>query len=199
MNIKAYIESGILELFALDLLAPSERKEVIRLLELYPCLKEEFAKIENAIEEYARKNAVNPPAHVQKNLEDAILNLQKEALMDLSDLPLLHKYADYKKWLQLAEQFTPMPAARNGRSVHVLRHDQQVTQLLIVSATGFEEEVHDEVRESFLILSGACRCSVGGRVTLMSAGDFMEIPLFEPHHVELISPTVTAILQHQYC
>lgn len=197
MDIKAYIESGILELFALDQLGHAERMEVQQLLQQYPVLKDELSQIETALERYAQKHAIIPSQRLQEKLAFTISNLQKEAAMDPLNLPLLSKAADYKKWKQLVDSFGPLPIGDDGRHVRILRHDDEVTQLLIVSTTAFEEEVHENVYESFLILSGACRCTIGGEVTLMSAGDFMQIPLLQPHEVQLISPKVTAILQRQ--
>lgn len=69
MDIKKYIESGILEQYVLGTLQPSEVKEVHRLLEEYPVLRSEVMSIEIALEQYARAHGIEPPA----GLENLIL------------------------------------------------------------------------------------------------------------------------------
>lgn len=69
-SIKAYIESGILELYVLGDLSPNEKAEVLEMASKHPEIKAELAAIEDALEGYALENAVEPPAH----LKDKVLN-----------------------------------------------------------------------------------------------------------------------------
>ena len=195
MNLKSYIESGVLELYALDLLSETERIGVERMLATYPQLKQEYEQIQRDFENYAHVHQVVPPKELKTTIVDSILNLQKEKTMDLENLPLINRYSNYKSWLNLASSFGNLELDQ-GRYVKVLRHDDTVTQLLIVSETDIEEEIHQDEYESFLILAGYCNCKVGNNVTLMGPGDFMEIPLHEPHDVMLVQKPVMAILQH---
>ena len=89
-----------------------------------------------------------------------------------------------------------MPSFEDGKSVKVLRHDDRVSQMLVVSMTDIAQETHENEYESFLILEGECKCVVGEDIRFMKAGDFMPIPLHALHHVEVLSNSVTAILQH---
>ena len=49
--------------------------------------------------------------------------------------------------------------------------------MLVVSSTNFEDEVHDDEYESFLILKGSCKCTIGNSVQFMDESDYMAIPL----------------------
>lgn len=195
MNLKTYIESGVLELYALDLLGATEKAEVEQLLTIYPELVKELDKVQAAIEKQAMATAIQPPSYLKRLVLDSIDNLQKEKAMDINDLPLINKFSGHHNWLNLIGGLGQLDLV-DGRYVKVLRQDDKVTQLLIVSETDIEEETHQDEYESFLILEGECKCTVAGEVRLMKAGDFMEIPLYEPHDVELLSPQVMAILQH---
>ncbi|WP_152969679.1 cupin domain-containing protein [Pedobacter sp. Hv1] len=195
MNLKTYIESGVLELYVMDLLTETEKVNVERMLAAYPELGNELDKIQVSMEEQAIATAVQAPKHLKKLVLDSIDNLQKEKIMDENDLPLINKFSVHLNWLNFVASFDK-PELIDGRYVKVLRQDEQVTQLLIVSETAIEQEVHQEEYESFLILAGECKCTVANEVRLMKAGDFMEIPLYELHEVELLSSQVTAILQH---
>jgi anti-sigma-K factor RskA len=68
LNIEEYISSGILEAYALGELSAGERAAVEKSLALYPQLKEELSRIEEAQENLLRKAAIEPNASVKKNL-----------------------------------------------------------------------------------------------------------------------------------
>ena len=69
-EVKAYIESGILELYVLGDVTPAERSEVEAMALKHPAIKAELDEIERSLELYANENAVEPPAE----LRDKILN-----------------------------------------------------------------------------------------------------------------------------
>jgi anti-sigma-K factor RskA len=59
-DIKAYIETGILELYVLGQLSAQEEKEVQEMAANHPEVREEISAIEIAMEKYALYQAVNP-------------------------------------------------------------------------------------------------------------------------------------------
>lgn len=195
LKIKAYLESGILELYVLDQLSFSERIGVEEMIFNYPVLKNELAEIELALENFATVNAVMPAANLADITINNILKSENEQFNDFNELPLIHKFSDAKKWLDLINEIE-MPPADNGKAVKVLRHDDRVCQMLVISSTDIEQETHENEYESFLILKGECKCVVGSEIRMMKAGDFMPIPLHALHHVEILGESVTAILQH---
>ena len=69
-EIRAYIESGMLELYVLGDLSPSEKSQVEEMASMYPEIKAEIAAIESSLEAYALQNAVEPSA----GLRDKVLN-----------------------------------------------------------------------------------------------------------------------------
>ena len=66
MNIKEYIESGILDAYVLGALTESERAGVEADIAMYPELALELAAIEEAMLNFANQNAVPPPAFMQE-------------------------------------------------------------------------------------------------------------------------------------
>lgn len=186
MNLKPYIESGILELYVLNSLSNDERRGVERMLAMYPELKQELDAIESALESYAKVASVKPPDYLKERIIDSLF-------------PLINCFADYKNWLPLLKGLEEFPLGEDGRYLKILRQDQHVTQMLIVSNTDIEEEIHEDEYESFLVLEGECKCKIGDKLTFMGAGDYMEIPLHETHEVELLSKRVVAILQRINC
>lgn len=67
-NIKSYIESGVLELYVLGDLSPEETLQVEEMASQNQEVRDEIAAIEQAIEEYAMQNAVEPSLDVETRL-----------------------------------------------------------------------------------------------------------------------------------
>ena len=75
MDIKAYIESGIIEAYVLDLANESEKAEFEQLCSQYPELVAARRNIEQRLEVHAREEAVAPPPEVKVKVLEAIGNL----------------------------------------------------------------------------------------------------------------------------
>ena len=69
-DIKEYMESGVLELYALGDVSAAEKAEVEAMVLKHPAIKAELLEIERSMELYAENNAVEPG----ENLRDRILN-----------------------------------------------------------------------------------------------------------------------------
>lgn len=69
-DIKAYIESGILELYVLGDVTLQERAQVEAMAQQHPAIKAELNEIERSLQAYAEENALEPP----ENLRGRILN-----------------------------------------------------------------------------------------------------------------------------
>jgi len=75
-DIKAYIESGILELYAIGDLTASERLHVEEMLSKHPAVKAELDEIESSMEAYALANAITPPEKLRdRTLNSLLINL----------------------------------------------------------------------------------------------------------------------------
>jgi len=69
---KAYIETGILELYVLGQLTVMEQKEVEDMAAAYPLVREEINAIEIAMEKYAVFHAVKPTSGLEKKIFEKI-------------------------------------------------------------------------------------------------------------------------------
>ncbi|MCX2576212.1 anti-sigma factor [Pedobacter sandarakinus] len=67
-NLKAYIESGVLELYVLGDLSPEETLQVEEMIAKHSEVRDEVAAIELTIESYAMQNAVEPSREVETKL-----------------------------------------------------------------------------------------------------------------------------------
>ena len=68
MNIEEYISTGILEAYVLGDLSEQERLEVEKNLSMYPLLRDELLKIEEAQERFLMKTAIKPRAEIKKQI-----------------------------------------------------------------------------------------------------------------------------------
>lgn len=106
-DIKAYIESGILELYVLGDVSHEEKLEVEAMAAKHPAVKAELDEIEKSLELYAKANEVDPA----ENLRDRILNslvvnlgddrnfVSKEKVQDAKVVPLERpKTSDFYKY-----------------------------------------------------------------------------------------------------
>ncbi len=76
MDIKKYIESGILEDYVLGLIADADAKAVEKNLIQYPALKTELYKIEDALATYAQSKAMPMPSGLSEQIMQSIDNLE---------------------------------------------------------------------------------------------------------------------------
>lgn len=72
MDIQSFLESGLLELYALGHCTPAERAEVEQMLAQYPEARAELEAIELAIERYANASSVAPPADLKERIMQEI-------------------------------------------------------------------------------------------------------------------------------
>ena len=86
-EVKAYIESGILELYVLGQLSAREQAEVEAMAANYPEIKQEIEAIEIAMEKYALDQAVAPSETVKDSLMERISSM--EAASAEKDTPII--------------------------------------------------------------------------------------------------------------
>lgn len=75
MNIELYLQSGIVESYALGLATQREVDEFEQLLPHYPELKEALRDFEYHLELFSIDNEVPPPAEVRQRIEDRLREL----------------------------------------------------------------------------------------------------------------------------
>lgn len=74
MNIQEYLQSGILEQYALGLLSNEEMHDVEEKACLHIEIKTELKKVEDSLEEFAKQYAVNPRPEIKARILSAIEN-----------------------------------------------------------------------------------------------------------------------------
>lgn len=72
-SIKAYIESGVLELYALGALDEPGRREVEAMAAKHPEVSAELSEIENSLQQYAEANAVETPDPLRRRVLNSLV------------------------------------------------------------------------------------------------------------------------------
>jgi anti-sigma-K factor RskA len=73
VNIKEYIESGIVESYVLGFASEKEKAEFERMLKQHPELIQVRERFELSLEKEALANAINPPVHLREKILSGIL------------------------------------------------------------------------------------------------------------------------------
>ncbi|WP_461450686.1 cupin domain-containing protein [Mucilaginibacter sp.] len=195
IDIQAYIDSGTLEQYCLDLFNTGLEQEVMALRAAYPEIAKELNAIELALENFAESQAVEPKPQLRDKIF-ATLNFPGEVI-DLENLPLTSKYSNYQSWLAAVEHLIPSGPFEDFFA-ELLQQNDKIAQTLVITKLNVPEELHEVVEESFFILKGTCTCTVGKEIFTLNAGDYLNIPLFTNHDIRIDSPYVIAILQHKF-
>ena len=90
-NLKAYIESGVLELYVLGDLSPEETLQVEEIASQHQEIRDELAAIELAMEEYAMQNAIEPSGEVEIKLFEKLGIAVEEPIAAVSTPPLYNE------------------------------------------------------------------------------------------------------------
>lgn len=115
MDIKAYIESGILEAYVLGALTEQEVKEVHLNMTLYPDVAAEVHAIEDAMLKVAQAQAVAPPAMLQDSVWNAMNTTPGNAGNGSTDMPPMPRI---------------IPLHTDGRSRHVWKYAAMFVMLI---------------------------------------------------------------------
>jgi len=195
MDVKAYMESGNLEQYCMELLNSDLGNEISFLRLVHPEINQELEEIEITLEKLAQSAAITPNANL-KNKILAKLDFAGDTI-DLDHLPPTTAYSNYKSWLAAVEHLIPAEPF-DDFFAHPLQQTDRIAQTLVITRLNVPEELHEVVSESFFILKGTCTCTVGKDSFTLNAGDYLDIPLYTNHDIRIDSPYVVAILQHQF-
>ncbi|MBK6987793.1 MAG: anti-sigma factor [Bacteroidetes bacterium] len=79
MDIKEYINSGVVEMYAMHALNPQEKAEFEQKLLLYPELKKELQKVQESLDDYSESHASNPRPELRAKILQSIESKKQKA------------------------------------------------------------------------------------------------------------------------
>jgi anti-sigma-K factor RskA len=121
MNIQAYIESGILEEYVLGTVSPQEKQEVECMSHIYPEIREELLRTEDALEQYALKYQTPPPPSLkdslfaQMNFDEA--SAESDQIDEVSQPDGAKTILTTKEIVPVGDRQEPVKGIRDGSAV----------------------------------------------------------------------------------
>jgi len=193
MKAKAHITPTQIEQYCLGRLPADEHNAIERLAAGNPSVAHEIDRFMEQLEQTLADQAALPAALKAKTL-NVLQNLAAEESGRLSEQPVLNKFSDAANWLRLVQPLLPQ-RLETSMYVHEFRNDDQVMQMLVWTNADYPDEVHEDVRESFMVLQGRCQCFIDGEPVELGPGGFLEIPLYKHHDVQVLEAPVLAVVQ----
>lgn len=197
-QVNAFMASGILEAYILGLTSNEENFEVETMAAEHKEVRLSLNVFEEKLEKLSFADAIAPPQLVKTMVMASIDYMARlENGEEVTYPPILRKGAkiiDYASWLNRPDMLAP-PDYKDVYA-KIIGNTPQMTTAIVWITKMTVSEVHDDEFETFLIVEGSCNITIGTAVHKLVPGDFLAIPLFQPHHVTVTSKgACKAVLQ----
>ena len=180
MDIKQFINSGILEIYCMGIASDEERIAVESYAARHLEVQEEIDAINAALLGYAEGSGKTAAPALKKKTLEAIARQNFPALLSAQ--------RNIEWWLQYIESLhVDLPV---GYEIHLvdLPGDERKTNYIAWAKKGaFIEESHSDEDEYLLMIKGSCTITVDGRTTKYFPGDLIYIPKGKIHTAVAIS------------
>lgn len=184
-----YMESGILELYALGQTTPEETREVEQMCMLHEDVRTEIESIRAALDAYAMSTPAGPPVTVKPLVFAAIDYIERiEAGEKPAHPPVLHDGStveEYMEWLSREDLQLTQPL--ENLHARIISNTPEVFTAIVWIKEFAPAEMHTDTYEKFLIVEGTCEIIIGDTVHEMRPGSTMTIPLHAEHRVKVTS------------
>ena len=195
-EIKALIESGILELYVSGNTTAAQTAMIEEMALIHREIEEEISVIAGTVADYALLTAIAPNPTIKAFLLATVDYGERikngEAV---SHPPMLHEQssiADYQEWLSRDDMTLPSPAP--ALFAKIIGYTEKVTTAIVWIKELAPQEVHLDEIEKFLIVEGTCDISIGTTVHPLCAGDILSIPLYQNHFVTVTSAIACKVI-----
>ncbi len=186
-DLKKYIQSGILEMYALGLTSEEESVEVTQLSKDHAEISAEIDEIINTLIKFSAKSDFNPT--LKTFLFATIDFSERRKKGEPENFPeILNEHSkinDYKQWLDREDMILPKDFTE--AYAKIIAHTPKATTAMVWLKTGSPLETHANEFEKFLIVEGSCDITVEEKVYQLVSGSYLSIPLHKSHHVKITS------------
>lgn len=195
-TVKDYINSGILELYVLGMTTDEENIEISKLAAKNSDIQKEIEAIEKTLlltsKEIAPKLSPEIKAMTLATIDYMERLKNGEEYVNAPTIGQNSKTVDFQTWIdrpnmQVSEDFDTI-------EVKIISANPEVTTAIVWLKHGSPIEIHDNEFEHFLIVEGTCTITIGEVEHNLIAGDYLSIPLYIGHSVEVTSENVCKII-----
>lgn len=178
MDIKAFIESGILEGYVLNAISKEDRVSVEEMAATYNEVKEEILLIEKSLAVYTEEHELTPPTHLKNKIITDIENFNTPPILNQDS-----KIEDYQLWLNN----TDTPTAFEDMHMEVIGEYENAKMVIAWIKEGESNHTHTEYTENFLIVEGSCTATIDGVTSEYKVGDYVSFPINKIHSYKVTS------------
>lgn len=195
-NVTAYIESGIIQSYVMGMASDAEVKEVELMAANHREVKEAIEEFGSSLENYALSNAIAPDPTIKPFLM-AIVNYmerleQGEVPGTPAELNNNSTVSDYAEWLNRQDMVLTEPFADFYAKI-IAQTPAAITAIVWIKDMA-PEEVHNSEYEKFLVVEGTCTITIEDEEHKLVPGDYLAIPLYKSHKVQVTSPTPCKVI-----
>ena len=188
MNVKEYISSGIIELYAMNALSPLQMKEVEQMATAHSEVAEEIFQVQESLNTYAASHARDPRPLLRTEIMEAIANtIDKHR--EIQFPPLISENSGVEEWLTYLNDNTIAPP-EDYDMLHLQYlpgNEKQITYVAWAKKGAVVEESHNDENEFLLMLKGRCSVTINGKPGYYREGDIVFIPKGAVHRAEVLS------------
>lgn len=176
-------------MYALGTTSAPDYLLVEQLANSHPEIREELNQIELTLERIGQSQAIEPPPTLETFIMATIEYMERlkhgEPPATAPRLSPSSRIQDFSEWLnrpdfQLSVDFY-------GASAHIIASTPASTTAIVWLGLGAPPEVHTTEIESFLVVEGTCRITIGETPFDLGPGAYLSIPLHVSHFVQVTS------------
>lgn len=194
-DVSAYIDSGILELYALGIASDEDCKEVERLALEYAEIPNEIEKIKASLHQYAQAYKEDPNPVIKPFLLAIIDYTERLKGGEPASVPPIlsenSTVSEFGQWLQRPDMVSPGSADVFAK---IIGNTPEATTAIVWLKDYAPHEVHDNEYERFLVVEGTCDIIVENEVNHLVPGSYFAIPLHKKHMVKVTSSTPCKVI-----
>ena len=192
---KDILGSGLIEEYCLGVLNEYEITELEKLALVHPEIQKEIDDTRLVINQFAKKTDGHPDLSLKDKIFQSIFDGNKDEADRLSYHHFINPHSDLSFWKDQVAHIED-PGKRSNIHLHPIKNEGKTEQFIAWVKSEVDDEVHEDMIESFLILEGTCCCHLNDQKFDLKPGDFLEIPLYTRHSLCVSSKeNVKAILQ----
>jgi len=201
IDVKTYIESGIIEQYCLGLASPAEALQLMELCQKYPAITSYLQKTKEATKLYLSTFQKPTFSRSKEIIKQQILENEAWGNAKLvGEEKQLQQYISISRSTDIAKVQAAInalqsPLEYDNVAAHSLyaKDGHELTLVWVKEIVPMEE--HPHLDEIFLVLEGTAECSIDGEIFYMKPGDYMRIPPESHHEVIITSSTPAKAIQ----
>ena len=188
MDIKDFIESGIIEIYCMGSATEEEVRLVEKLSKENKEVRDELISVQHALEGYTKILGKSPNPDIKNRIMDKL----EEASSTRNSLEfpfILSGNSTVEEWMKyIADNSISPPADFENIYVEDLPgNDKLVTYIAWAREHSSLEETHEDQDEYLFMLKGKCSITLNGKIEYYKKGDLIYIPRKTIHRAVALS------------